>query len=390
MSDVDVRLENVGKQYRLGVRRGSGAFWALKDVDLEIARGASFGIIGRNGAGKSTLLKLLAGITAPTCGRIVVAGRLAALIEVGSGFHPELTGRENVFLSGAILGMRRRELAAKLSSIVEFAGVERFIDVPVKWYSSGMYVRLGFAVAAHLEPDILLIDEVLAVGDAEFQARCLTRIHDLRRQGATIVFISHDLTAIEQLCSAAALIEKGRIVAVGGPDAVIADYHRQITRAETQTGDFDAIAREGALKITNLTLRDDSGNGPAPFRTGGPLVVSIRFAATRTVDDVVFELTYYSSDGRTMIARADTRDQPAPLGVSPPGGAVEFTCPTLPLKPGVYYIGAVARVGATGHVIDWWDGGTMLAVERGAGRDGELYIPHTWRLVHDEPAMALR
>ncbi|MGH9373055.1 MAG: ABC transporter ATP-binding protein, partial [Vicinamibacterales bacterium] len=187
MSAVDVMLQDVWKQYRLSAGRHAKTFWALRDVNLDVPRATSVGVIGRNGAGKSTLLKLLAGVTAPTRGRIVIHGRVAALIEVGSGFHPELTGRENVFLSGAILGMRRREIAAKLDRIVEFADVRRFLDTPVKWYSSGMYVRLGFAIAAHMEPDILLVDEVLAVGDAEFQVKCLQRIQELRRQGTTTV-----------------------------------------------------------------------------------------------------------------------------------------------------------------------------------------------------------
>ena len=186
------------------------------------------GVIGRNGAGKSTLLKLLAGITAPTRGRIVIHGTVAALIEVGSGFHPELTGRENVFLSGAILGMGRREIAAKLESIVDFAGVGQFIDTPVKCYSSGYAVRLGFAVAAHLEADILLVDEVLAVGDdAEFQVKCLQRIQELRDRGVTSLFISHDLTAVERLCDSAILLEAGKIAATGAPAAVVAAYHRR-------------------------------------------------------------------------------------------------------------------------------------------------------------------
>ncbi len=188
------RLKEVCKEYRLGTSRNARrVLGAAQRSSFEVARGSSIGVIGRNGAGKTTLLKLLAGITAPTRGRIVIEGRVAALIEVGSGFHPELTGRENVFLSGAILGMRRREIAAKLDRIVDFAGVERFIDTPVKWYSSGMYVRLGFAVAAHLEPDVLLVDEVLAVGDAEFQVKCLERIQQLQAQGTTNLFISHDL-----------------------------------------------------------------------------------------------------------------------------------------------------------------------------------------------------
>src|SRR5688500_2667416 len=186
---VDVTLDDVWKQYRFSTKRHAKSFFALQNVSFEVPRGASVGVIGRNGAGKSTLLKLLAGITAPTRGRITIHGRVAALIEVGSGFHPELTGRDNVRLSGAILGMRRREIAAKLDQIVEFAGVQQFIDTPVKWYSSGMYVRLGFAVAAHMDPDILLVDEVLAVGDAEFQMKCLQRIQELKNQGTTSLFI---------------------------------------------------------------------------------------------------------------------------------------------------------------------------------------------------------
>src|SRR5688572_8766851 len=179
---VDVTLDDVWKQYRFSTKRHAKSFFALQNVSFEVPRGASVGVIGRNGAGKSTLLKLLAGITRPTRGRITIHGRLAALIEVGSGFHPELTGRENVFLSGTILGMARRDIVTKLPSIVEFAGVGDFIDTPVKWYSSGMYVRLGFSIAAHLDPDVLLVDEVLAVGDAEFQTKCIRRIHDLKHR----------------------------------------------------------------------------------------------------------------------------------------------------------------------------------------------------------------
>ena len=184
---IDVRSDHVSKQYapRAAGQSGPEAFWALRDLSFDVIRGEAFGVIGPNGAGKSTLLKLLAGITTPTSGRIEIRGRLSALIEIGSGFHQELSGRENVYLSGSILGMRRREIAAKFDQIVEFAGVAPFIDMPVKWYSSGMYVRLGFSIAAHLDPDILLIDEVLAVGDAVFQERCLARIQALRRSGTT-------------------------------------------------------------------------------------------------------------------------------------------------------------------------------------------------------------
>src|SRR3954471_4422719 len=213
---IDLSFDNVSKRYLVKQERpaasGSNSvlnrlralrhkpsdFWAARDVSFQIPRGQAVGIIGHNGAGKSTILKLLANITAPTSGQMVINGRLSALIEVGSGFHPELTGRENIFLNGAILGMRRAEIAAKLDSIVDFAGVRPFLDVPVKRFSSGMYVRLGFSIASHLDPDILLLDEVLAVGDAAFQEKCLRRIGELREAGKTIVFISHDLAAVER------------------------------------------------------------------------------------------------------------------------------------------------------------------------------------------------
>jgi ABC-type polysaccharide/polyol phosphate transport system ATPase subunit len=242
---ADVETDRVSKRYlvarpgrarstawrarlrRLG-KRDRRCFWALRDLSLSVPRGETLGIVGTNGAGKSTLLKLLSGITAPTSGEIRLYGRVAALIEVGSGFHPELTGRENVYLSGSILGMRRAEITTKLEDIVDFAGVGDFIDTPVKWYSSGMYVRLGFAVAAHLEPQILLVDEVLSVGDECFQARCLSRVEELRRAGTTIIIISHDLVSIARVCNRVALLERGRIAADGDPSTVIAEYRRRL------------------------------------------------------------------------------------------------------------------------------------------------------------------
>ncbi|MEP6779558.1 MAG: ABC transporter ATP-binding protein, partial [Gemmatimonadaceae bacterium] len=228
LSNVDIEFNDVSKRYLIDSNRStlpsSGntlargidrlrskteAFWAVRNVSFDVRRGEALGIIGHNGAGKSTILKLLSNITAPTSGSITIRGRLSALIEVGSGFHPELSGRENIFLSGSILGMRRREIATKLDSIVEFAGIRQFVDTPVKRYSSGMYVRLGFAIAAHLEPDILLLDEVLAVGDSAFQAKCLLRIKDLEAAGTTIVFISHDLLAVERVHK----LDRGEVVA---------------------------------------------------------------------------------------------------------------------------------------------------------------------------------
>ena len=236
-----INFEHVSKRYRVYresengnqpllrrvLRAGTNSdFWAVNDVSFTVARGEALGIIGHNGAGKSTILKLLYNITRPTRGEITIDGKLSALIEVASGFHPELTGRENVYLNGSLLGMRRAEITAKLPSIIEFAGVAPFIDTPVKRYSTGMYLRLGFAIAAHLEADILLLDEVLAVGDANFQAKCINRVTELKRAGKTIVFVSHNLSAVENLCDRALLLDHGRVITSGAPKAVIAEYEQ--------------------------------------------------------------------------------------------------------------------------------------------------------------------
>jgi ABC-type polysaccharide/polyol phosphate transport system ATPase subunit len=378
---VDVALEDVWKQYRVDVRRGAPTFWALQHVDLEVRRGAAVGVIGRNGAGKSTLLKLLAGITAPTRGRIVLRGRVAALIEVGSGFHPELTGRENVYLSGAILGMRRREIADKLDRIVDFAGVAAFIDTPVKWYSSGMYVRLGFAVAAHLDPDILLVDEVLAVGDAEFQLKCLQRIQQLRAQGTTSVFISHDLTAVERLCETVVLLDGGRIVSNGRPADVVATYHQRLALWDPSSGESSIDSANSGVALTNVLLQDPDRPHALAFATAAPLTVVLRYLVTKPLANVEFELRYYSADGKTRIAAPRTGERGESLQLTPPGGVVEFTCDALPLKPGSYFIGAVVRDLATGKILAWWDGETRLYVDRGPAVDAQFYVRHSWRVV---------
>src|ERR1041384_3557613 len=214
---------------RLRGTNGNGAparrtIWALKDVSLEVQQGELLGIIGHNGAGKSTLLKILSRITKPTTGRVALYGRVGSLLEVGTGFHPELTGRENIFLSGAILGMRRAEIERKFDEIVAFSEVEQFIETPVKWYSSGMYVRLAFSVAAHLEPEILIMDEVLAVGDAAFQQKCLDKMHEIRQQGRTIFFVSHNMPAVTRLCRRVLLMQQGQIIADGAPQEIVNTY----------------------------------------------------------------------------------------------------------------------------------------------------------------------
>ena len=252
----DIRLDHVSKRYFIpsGSRdrslgwpdlsfSGKKEKWALRDVSFEVQEGESVGIVGNNGAGKSTLLKLLSRITAPTSGEISIRGRLSALVEVGSGFHPELTGRENIFLNGSMLGMTRTEIARRVDSIVEFAGVPEYIDVPVKRYSSGMYVRLGFSIAAHLDPDILLLDEVLAVGDIVFQAKCLDLISQLRETGRTIVLISHDLGAIQRLCDRAILLHQGQVIMTGNPTDVV-DHYQQMAMGEEETYHLDDDAHK--------------------------------------------------------------------------------------------------------------------------------------------------
>jgi len=250
-SMIDLRFDRVSKRYLIPHEEEDGGslhswmrklrslwstpkeFWAVREVSFEVKRGEALGIIGHNGAGKSTILKLLASITTPSAGEIRINGRVAALIEVGSGFHPELTGRENVYLSGSILGMARSEIGQKLESIIDFSEIRDFIDIPVKRYSSGMYVRLGFAIAAHLEPEILLLDEVLAVGDMAFQRKCLDRVRALRREGRTIIFISHDLSAVEALCDRVLLMQRGELIADGPPGEVIGQYKALATEVAT-------------------------------------------------------------------------------------------------------------------------------------------------------------
>lgn len=241
-------------------------FWALKDVSFDIMPGEVVGIIGRNGAGKSTLLKILTGITPPSTGEITMRGRVASLLEVGTGFHPELTGRENIFLNGAILGMKKKEIAKNFDSIVSFAEVEKFLDTPVKFYSSGMYVRLAFSVAAHMEPDILLVDEVLAVGDSEFQKKCLGKMEEVtRKQGRTILFVSHNMAAIQSLCKKCVLIEKGSVKMIGDTESVVNEYLNGSNSGETEIT-WEEINRPGndVVKLISARLTGENGK-TAPY-----------------------------------------------------------------------------------------------------------------------------
>src|ERR1700716_2844580 len=290
---IDLRLQQVSKKYNLPATSNSpkrwykrpfanrsSRMWALRDVSFEVKEGEALGIVGHNGAGKTTILKILSSITTPSQGEITVRGRLAALVEVSSGFHPELTGRENILLHGAMLGMRRAEIARKMSSIVEFSGVGQYIEVPVKRYSSGMYVRLGFSIAAHLDPDILLLDEVLAVGDVAFQAKCLERIAELRKQGRTIVFISHDLAAVYRLCDRAILLNHGQVL-MDGPARSVIDHYQQMTFAAEDTTVEEEPGSETAARCTSASFSSPDSGGS--IRTGYPLLARLGYRASRRI-----------------------------------------------------------------------------------------------------------
>ncbi len=380
-----VRFDAVSKRYRL--RQATGAagrrtrdFWAVRDVSFEVSRGETLGIIGHNGAGKSTILKLLSRITTPTQGTITLNGRLAALIEVGSGFHPELTGRENIFLSGSILGMRRREIAAKLDRIVEFAGVGPFIDMPVKWYSSGMYVRLGFSVAAHLEADILLVDEVLAVGDAAFQAQCYDRIAELRRNGTTLLFISHDLASIDRLCDRVLLMNRGSLVAAGAPDEMVRHYQRLVDDSlASQTAEAWPATTAGSARVVDVRFVDERGAETPGTTTGGRLTAQIDIDVASPIPDAVVEVFYYSRDGRTLHCQHSTAVSNEIVSLVPGRRRLEFTCDAFGLQPGTYSVGASIRDRRGAGAIDWWYGRRLLSVEPGKSLRGYFFNPHAWR-----------
>jgi ABC-type polysaccharide/polyol phosphate transport system ATPase subunit len=363
------------KRLRSSLAPPREAFWALRDVSFDVDAGETVAVVGPNGAGKSTLFKLLSSITAPTRGEIRTYGRIAALIEIGSGFHPELTGRENVFLSGSILGMTRREIRAKLDRIVDFAGIGSFIDVPVKWYSSGMYVRLGFAVAAHLEPQILLIDEVLAVGDESFQQKCYGRIQELRAAGVTMLFVSHDLDTVERLCPRAVLIQAGRVEVDGAAADAIASYRRSILAASLPHAPGEAAT----VAVTGVRCVHPS-HPQEPIRTGGPLVVRLSFVASMPAGGVGFDVSFFTHGGAVLHCQQTTALAGEPLSLEAGAGIIEFSCSELGLQPGAYSIvgRALRRSGDPMHT---FEEPNRLVVESGKMVAGYFYMPHDWRLV---------
>ena len=323
-------------------RRPRAMFWALRGVSFEVTEGEVIGIIGRNGAGKSTLLKILSRITEPTEGHATIHGRVGSLLEVGTGFHPELSGRENISLNGAILGMHRHEIAAKFEEIVAFAEVERFIDMPVKRYSSGMYLRLAFAVAAHLEPEILIVDEVLAVGDASFQKKCLGKMGEVAQQGRTVLFVSHNMDAVQRLCTRAVLLEQGAVVQDGVVPQVVARYLAARTEGSSpgQWTQLAAADRTGTGEARFTAVRYSSGDetiGGFPY-PGGPLTVAMEVQAVdaRTVESLAVVIW---SSGGVKLVNADTISTGHRLQLLPGSNRIELRIEALHLNPGAYRMG---------------------------------------------------
>ncbi len=303
-----IEASNLGKWYRrrghapptlfgrlAGATRGIERFWALRGVDFAIEKGRTVGVIGPNGSGKSSLLGLVAGTITPSVGAVTARGRISSLLELGAGFHPDLSGRENVFLNAAILGIAREDVKRRFDHIVEFAGLRDFIDMPVKHYSSGMYVRLGFAVAVEMDPDVLLIDEVLAVGDVAFQLKCLDRIREFQRAGKTLLFVSHALQTVEEFCHEAFLIHKGALVARGEPGGVILRYIREFMGEGGGVWTQEFGTRE--VEFSGVRLLDESGGEAATFTTGRPMVVEIRYRAHRRIEQPVFGFSIKTGNG---------------------------------------------------------------------------------------------
>jgi lipopolysaccharide transport system ATP-binding protein len=406
-----IEVTGIGKEYRLGgyeryesireiiTRSVTGAFrrskakdaerrfWALRDVSFTIPHGQIVGIVGRNGAGKSTLLKLLARITEPTEGRATIWGRVGSLLEVGVGFHPELTGRENIFLNGAILGMRRSEIRRKFDEIVAFAEIEKFLDTPVKRYSSGMYVRLAFSVAAHLEPEILLVDEVLAVGDAAFQKKCLGKMTSVARTGRTILFVSHNMIAVNSLCERGLLVESGRITADDTANKIVDKYLEGVNAiAEVSLKDRQDRQGNGALRFSSFELRN-AQNQPIPYVAAG--------------QDVEFLFSYESANGSNLtnvkvaftvhgkfdecLFQVWTKISGYDFDALPSRGTVRCRIPKLPLQPGAYTFNLFSSVNE--EIADWIQNASAFSVEPGdffrTGRlplpdQGPLLVDHSW------------
>jgi len=374
-------------------RNGAGereTIWALRDVSLELDHGEVVGIIGRNGAGKSTLLKVLSRITYPTSGRMTVNGRVAALLEVGTGFHGDLTGRENILLNGSILGMRRREIEAKLDAIVSFAGVEKFVDTPVKRYSSGMFLRLGFAVAAHVEPDVLLVDEVLAVGDAAFQKKCLNAMDELRSGGRTVLFVSHNMAAVENLCSRAVWIDEGQVRMDGKPKDVIEAYMASNADVSRLTADLSMVRNRrgnGDGRFTKLEFLGADGRPLKFLSSGDRVILRLHYEAFKSISRPDFEVGVFTELG-TLVTKFSTWIDYQIPSIQAGVGYLDLEIDCFSFLPGRYYLSLWLKIQGPTY-FDVLEHCVQFDVETsdfyGSGRGihryfGIVFVPCQWTL----------
>lgn len=382
-----VVVENVSKRFRLYKEKASSLkerftrlrgsvyeeYWALKDVSLAVPRGTTFGLIGHNGSGKSTLLRLMANIHRPTRGSIAVDGRVSALLELGAGFHPELTGRENIYLNAAILGLTRREINAKIDDIIAFAGLGEFIDSPVKIYSSGMFVRLGFAVAVHVEPDILIIDEVIAVGDEDFQRRCFDHLYGLRSSGATIILVTHSLNLVQTMCDHAAWLDHGQLRAVGPAadivhqylDEVNEDEARRLAEEASAPVDTERRSPHDFLTIDGVDLLDAAGEPTQVASPMDPLTVRIHYVSKVPQPEPLFSFSVESEAG-VWVANPGMRTTKNARELPAGPGYIDYTMSDLPLGPGQYIVSVAAHDHSGTTVLDKRERFLHLRVQPGA------------------------
>ena len=387
MSTSAVSVESVSKRFVLhtekrnslkerlvrGSGKSEGEFWAVRDVSFEVPRGTTFGLVGHNGSGKSTMLKLLAGVHRPTSGSVNTTGRISALLELGAGFHGELTGRENIYLNGAILGLSRRQIDASMEQIVDFAGIGDFIDSPVKVYSSGMYVRLGFSIAVTIEPEVLIVDEIIAVGDEEFQRKCFDHLFELRKRGTTIILVSHALGLVQDLCDQAVWLDHGRAAAMGDSRDVVQQYLDSVNdkelAAESAVGKVVAPATPGAqharlgsgeVRITAVEYLDGRGQATPVLLTGEAAGFRVHYEAKEPLRDVVFGLGFLHESGVNVAGPNSGAAGEPVVPVLQERGCVDFTVPRLSLQPGVYEVSAAAV--NRGHTYDYLDRGYELRV----------------------------
>jgi lipopolysaccharide transport system ATP-binding protein len=356
---------------RPGGDLGDQEFWATRDVSFEVGPGEALGIIGPNGAGKSTILKLLTRILRPTKGTCKVTGRFGALIEVAAGFHPDLTGRENVYLQGAIMGMKRAEIARKFDAIVEFSGISEFIDTPVKRYSSGMNARLGFSIAAHLDPDVLLIDEVLSVGDAAFQDKCVEHMRGMQTRGIPMVFISHNLPAVLELCTRVIVVDRGTVRFDGAPAEAVAAY-RTVPVVRT-----DATRARGPIRIARAELLARHGDSHGVFGTGEAMTVRIHYHADEPVKNPQFAVDFHRADG-LYCAGINTRMDGRDFGTLTGEGHVDLSIPSLPLLPGCYVISIGILHGASMTPVDLHARAYPFSVASENREFGIVHLDHQW------------